>query len=63
MTSMMAAYEHHELPVLAVIGDRKEIREGWCRRQPVALHAPGSEPAGLHRDLAAHLAQDLEVVA
>lgn len=63
VTSTMDAYETHSLPVLAVIGDRKEIREGWRRRQPVALHAPESDPAGWYRDLAALLTRGQEVAA
>ena len=52
-TSTLEAYQNHKtLDVLAVIGDRKEIREGWRLHTPVVEHAPGSEPAGWYRDLA-----------
>jgi len=55
VTTTMAAYQQHDLPVLATIGDRKEIREGWRRRQPVAVHAPDSTAAQWYRDLADQL--------
>ncbi|WP_415648538.1 ParA family protein [Stackebrandtia soli] len=55
VTSTMDAFAAGEIDVLAVIGDRKEIREGWRRRSPVIVHAPDSEVAGWYRDLAARL--------
>ena len=54
-TTTMDAFQRHELPVLATIGDRKEIREVWRRRRPVAVHAPDSVAAQWYRDLAARL--------
>lgn len=52
-TSTLAAYENHQtLPLLAVIKDRKEIREGWRLHRHVLEHAPTSEAAGWYRDLA-----------
>lgn len=52
-TSSLAAFEQmRDLEVLAVIQDRKEIREGWRLKQPVVTHAPTSEPAQWYRDLA-----------
>ncbi|MCW2915874.1 MAG: hypothetical protein JWN52_3942 [Actinomycetia bacterium] len=52
-TSTLEAYNNHKsLEVLAIIGDRKEIREGWRLHKPVVQHAPTSEPAGWYRDLA-----------
>lgn len=52
-TSTLDAYKNHRsLAVLSVVGDRKEIREGWRLHKPVVEHAPGSEPAGWYRDLA-----------
>jgi chromosome partitioning protein len=55
-TSTLEAYENHKtLDVLAVIRDRKEIREGWRLHQPVVEHAPTSEPATWYRDLAKRL--------
>ncbi|XVQ16355.1 ParA family protein (plasmid) [Spirillospora sp. CA-255316] len=52
-TSTLAAYQNHKsLEVLAVVGDRKEVREGWRLKRPVVTHAPNSEPAEWYRDLA-----------
>jgi chromosome partitioning protein len=52
-TSTLEAYKNHKtLDVLAIVGDRKEIREGWRLHQPVIDHAPSSEPAEWYRDLA-----------
>jgi chromosome partitioning protein len=52
-TSTLQAYESHKtLDVLAIIGDRKEIREGWRLHQPVVIHAPSSDPAEWYHDLA-----------
>jgi chromosome partitioning protein len=52
-SSTLEAYKNHKsLEVLAIIGDRKEIREGWRLHKPVVQHAPTSEPAGWYRDLA-----------
>lgn len=42
--------------VLATIGDRREIREGWRLRAPVVEHAPDSDAAGWYRALADRLA-------
>jgi len=53
-TSMLEAFQRRD-DVLAVIGDRKEIREGWRLKQPVIAHAPDSEPATWYRDLAKQL--------
>ena len=53
-TSMLETFQRRD-DVLAVIGDRKEIREGWRLRQSVIDHAPTSEPAGWYRDLASRL--------
>ena len=50
-TSTLEIFQQRD-DVLAVIGDRKEIREGWRLKQPVVTHAPDSEPAGWYRDLA-----------
>lgn len=41
--------------VLAVVHDRKEVREGWRLRQPVVVHAPESDAAAWYRDLARQL--------
>jgi chromosome partitioning protein len=54
-TSMLEVFQKRN-DVLAVIGDRKEIREGWRLKEPVVVHAPDSEPAGWFRDLAKQLA-------
>jgi chromosome partitioning protein len=52
-TTTLEAYQSHRaLNVLAVIGDRKEIREGWRLQKPVIEHGPLSEPAIWYRDLA-----------
>lgn len=52
-TSTLKAYqEHKSLDVLEIIGDRKEIREGWRLHKPVVAHAPDSEAAGWYRNLA-----------
>lgn len=52
-TSTLKAYqEHKSLDVLEIIGDRKEIREGWRLHKPVVVHAPDSEAAGWYRNLA-----------
>ncbi|MFF5325332.1 ParA family protein [Janibacter hoylei] len=52
-TSTLSAYQNHKtLDVLAIVGDRKEIREGWRLHQPVVTHAPNSEPAEWYHDLA-----------
>lgn len=50
-TSMMEVFNQRD-DVLAVLGDRKEIREGWRIKQSVIEHAPDSAPAGWYRDLA-----------
>lgn len=50
-TSMLAAFQRRN-DVLVIIGDRKEIREGWRLKQPVVVHAPTSEAAGWYRELA-----------
>lgn len=50
-TSMLETF-HRRDDVLAVIHDRKEIREGWRLHQPVVDHAPDSEAAGWYRSLA-----------
>lgn len=52
VTSLEAFQQLEDLPVLAVIADRKEIREGWRLKQSVLEHAPASEAAGWYRDLA-----------
>lgn len=55
-TSTLAAFQQlPDLQVLAVIQDRKEIREGWRLKEPVITHAPTSEPAEWYRDLAKSL--------
>lgn len=52
-TSTLSAYENHAtLDVLAVIRDRKEVREGWRLKKPVVTHASDSEAADWFRDLA-----------
>ena len=52
-TSTLAAFQQlPDLEVLAVIQDRKEIREGWRLKSPVLVHAPASEPAEWYRNLA-----------
>jgi len=52
-TSTLAAFQQlPDLEVLAIIQDRKEIREGWRLKEPVITHAPTSEPAEWYRDLA-----------
>ena len=53
-TSMLETFQRRD-DVLAVIGDRKEIREGWRLRQSVIDHAPDSDPASWYRDLAKRL--------
>ena len=55
-TSMLEAF-HRRNDVLAVIHDRKEIREGWRLHQPVVEHAPDSEAAGWYRALAKRITQ------
>ena len=50
-TSTMSVFQQRD-DVLAVLGDRKEIREGWRLKQSVIEHAPDSEPARWYRDLA-----------
>jgi chromosome partitioning protein len=55
VTSVMEALQARG-DVLAVIGDRREIREGWRLRAPVVEHAPDSAAAGWYRELAAQLA-------
>lgn len=50
-TSMLETF-HRRSDVLAVVHDRKEIREGWRLHQPVITHAPESEAAGWYRALA-----------
>jgi chromosome partitioning protein len=58
-TSTLAAYRAMEgLDVLAVIGDRADIREAWRMHVPVIEHAPSSEAAGWYRDLAKLLIGD-----
>lgn len=60
-TSTLEAFENHKsLQVLAKLGDRKEIREGWRLHQPVVVHAPGSEPANWYRNLAKTLSDGLQ---
>ena len=55
--STLEAYKNHKsLEVLAIIGDRKEIRVGWRLHEPVVRHVPTSEPVGWYRDLAKVLA-------
>lgn len=55
-TTTLEAYQNHPtLRVLGIIGDRKEVREGWRVKEPVVGHAPASEAAGWYRDLAATL--------
>lgn len=51
-TSLDAFKQMPNLDVLAVIQDRKEIREGWRLKESVLTHAPASEPAEWYRDLA-----------
>jgi chromosome partitioning protein len=54
-TSTLEALEAHPTGVLMVIGDRKEIREGWRLKQTVLAHAPMSVAASWYRDLAKKL--------
>lgn len=54
VTSVMDALQARG-DVLAVIGDRREIREGWRLHAPVVEHAPESDAAGWYRDLATRL--------
>jgi chromosome partitioning protein len=55
-TGMLETY-HRRDDVLAVIHDRKEIREGWRRHQPVVVHAPDSEAAQWYVKLAKKIAE------
>lgn len=54
VTSVMDALQSRG-DVLAVIGDRREIREGWRLHAPVVEHAPTSDAADWYRSLAQHL--------
>ena len=54
-TSMLETY-HRRDDVLAVIHDRKEIREGWRLHQPVVIHAPESEASQWYSKLAKKIA-------
>lgn len=40
------------IPLLGIIRDRKEMREGWAHHRTVASYAPGSLADGWYRDLA-----------
>ncbi|WP_459964125.1 ParA family protein [Nocardia sp. IFM 10818] len=61
-TSTLAAFEKHQLDVLAVIKDRKEVREAWREHTTVFAHAPESDTAETFRALAARLDPTLSPV-
>ena len=54
-STLKAFHSMQGIEVLAVIGDRKEMREAWRVHTPVVRHAPGSEAAQWYRDLAMRL--------
>jgi chromosome partitioning protein len=52
VTSVMEQLQAMTLPILAVIQDRKEVREAWRDSKPVVEYAPGSPNADAYRGLA-----------
>lgn len=61
-TSTMEAFQAHQLGVLAVFKDLKEVREAWRLHTTVISHAPDSETADGFRALAMRLDPDLAPV-
>jgi chromosome partitioning protein len=52
VTSTLAAFQAlPNLDVLAIIEDRKEVREAWRAQVPVVEYAPDTDVAGWYRDL------------
>ncbi|MFE3227631.1 ParA family protein [Nocardia sp. NPDC059228] len=54
-TSTLAAFQKHQLDVLAVIKDKKEVREAWREHTTVFAYAPESATAENFRALAMRL--------
>jgi chromosome partitioning protein len=57
--STAAAFERYELPVLATVPDRKDIREAWRLHKTVLAHAPESDQAQAFRALSRAVTPEL----
>ncbi len=56
-TSTVTASRELDVEVLAVVGDRREMREAWRLRVPVVERAAGFESATWYRGIAAQLVE------